>query len=80
MARHVPANKSVTATDPLVKAFTDAVYKGFPRPQTPEFDNYWGPFGDAWTKAIPDDESAGGDVTALVAEACTLMDNPPAAN
>jgi arabinogalactan oligomer/maltooligosaccharide transport system substrate-binding protein len=74
MAGHVPANKSVTADDPLVKAFTDAVYKGFPRPQTPEFDNYWGPFGDAWTKAIPDDESAGADPTTLVADACTTMD------
>lgn len=74
MAGHVPANKSVTATDPLVKAFTEAVYKGFPRPQTAEFGQYWGPFGDAWTKAIPDDESAGADPTTLVATACTTMD------
>lgn len=74
MAGHVPANKSVTATDPLVKAFTEAVYKGFPRPQTAEFGQYWGPFGDAWTKAIPDDESAGEDATTLVATACTTMD------
>jgi len=73
-AGHVPANKSVTATDPLVKAFTDAVYKGFPRPQSAEFGQYWGPFGDAWTKAIPDDESAGADATTLVATACTTMD------
>lgn len=74
MAGHVPANKSVTATDELVKAFTEAVYKGDPRPQTEEFGQYWGPFGDAWTKAIPDDESAGEDPTALVATACTTMD------
>jgi arabinogalactan oligomer/maltooligosaccharide transport system substrate-binding protein len=74
MAGHVPANKSVTATDALVKAFTEAVYKGFPRPQTAEFGQYWGPFGDAWTKAIPDDESAGEDATTLVATACTTMD------
>jgi arabinogalactan oligomer/maltooligosaccharide transport system substrate-binding protein len=73
-AGHVPANKSVTATDPLVKAFTDAVYKGFPRPQSPEFDQYWGPFGDAWTKGVPNDESAGGDLTTLVATACATMD------
>ena len=73
-AGHVPANKSVTATDPLVQAFTDAVYKGDPRPQSAEFGNYWGPFGDAWTKSIPDDESAGEDPTALVAAACTTMD------
>ena len=74
MAGHVPANKSVVATDALVKAFTDAVYKGDPRPQSAEFGNYWGPFGDAWTKAIPDDESAGEDPTTLVATACTTMD------
>lgn len=74
MAGHVPANKSVSATDTLVKAFTDAVYKGFPRPQTPEFDQYWAPFGDAWTKAVPDDESAGQDPAGLVATACTTMD------
>ena len=73
-AGHVPANKSVTATDPLVKAFTDAVYAGFPRPQTAEFGQYWGPFTDAWTKAVPDDESAGADPTTLVATACTTMD------
>jgi hypothetical protein len=50
------------------------VYKGFPRPQTEEFGQYWGPFGDAWTKAIPDDESAGEDPATLVATACTTMD------
>jgi arabinogalactan oligomer/maltooligosaccharide transport system substrate-binding protein len=73
-AGHVPANKSVSAEDELVKAFTDAVYLGDPRPQTAEFGNYWGPFGDAWTKAIPDDESAGEDPTTLVATACSTMD------
>jgi arabinogalactan oligomer/maltooligosaccharide transport system substrate-binding protein len=80
VAGHVPANKNVTSSDALVKAFTDAIYAGDPRPQSAAFNNYWGPFGDAWNKAIPDDESAGGDPTTLVAEACNLMDNPPAAN
>ncbi len=79
VAGHVPANSSVTSSDPLVKSFTDAIYAGYPRPQSAAFGNYWAPFDNAWDKAIPDDESAGGDVTALVAEACTLMDNPPAA-
>jgi arabinogalactan oligomer / maltooligosaccharide transport system substrate-binding protein len=77
VAGHVPANKSVTASDPLVKAFTDAILQGDPRPQSKQFGNYWGPFGDAWSKAIPDDESAGGDPTALVATACTTMDAAP---
>jgi arabinogalactan oligomer/maltooligosaccharide transport system substrate-binding protein len=74
MAGHVPANKSVTANDPLVKSFTDAVYAGFPRPQTAEFGQYWGPFGTAWSEAIPDDESAGTDPATSVATACTTMD------
>jgi arabinogalactan oligomer/maltooligosaccharide transport system substrate-binding protein len=73
-AGHVPANKNVTVTDPLVKGFTDAIYAGDPRPQSPEFGNYWGPFGDAWNKAIPADGSAGGDITQLVADACAAMD------
>jgi maltose-binding protein MalE len=64
----------VTATDPLVKAFTEAVYKGFPRPQTAEFGQYWGPFGTAWTEVVPDDESAGTDPATSVATACTTMD------
>jgi arabinogalactan oligomer/maltooligosaccharide transport system substrate-binding protein len=76
VAGHVPANKSVSVTDPLVKAFSDAFQvAGEPRPQSPEFDQYWGPFGDAWSKAVPDDDTAApGDATALVADACTKMD------
>jgi arabinogalactan oligomer/maltooligosaccharide transport system substrate-binding protein len=75
IAGHVPANKGVTVLDPLVKGFTDAILQGDARPQSAEFNNYWGPFGDvAWAKAIPADGSAGGDPAALVAEACTLMD------
>ena len=78
VAGHVPANKNVSSSDALVKSFTDAIYAGDPRPQSVQMNNYWGPFGDAWSKSIPDDESKGGDVTALVATACGLMDNPPA--
>ncbi|MEO8207443.1 MAG: extracellular solute-binding protein [Chloroflexota bacterium] len=73
IAGHVPANKNVTVLDPLVKGFTDAILLGDARPQIEQFGNYWGPFGDAWSKAIPDDGSAGGDTTALVAEACTTL-------
>ncbi|MBK5257604.1 MAG: ABC transporter substrate-binding protein, partial [Vicinamibacteria bacterium] len=73
IAGHVPANKNVTVLDPLVKGFTDAILLGDARPQTKSLDNYWGPFGDAWSKAVPDDGSAGGDTTALVAEACTTL-------
>ncbi len=74
IAGHVPANKNVTVLDPLVKSFTDAINTGEARPQSKEFGEYWGPFGDAWTKAIPDDESAGADIAGLLATACQTMD------
>ncbi len=73
VAGHVPANTSVEVTDPLVKGFTDAILQGDARPQIEQFGNYWGPFGDAWAKAVPDDGSAGGDTAALVTEACTTL-------
>jgi arabinogalactan oligomer/maltooligosaccharide transport system substrate-binding protein len=73
-AGHVPANKSVSAQDPLVAAFTEAISAGDARPQSAEMGNYWGPFGDAWNKAIPADGSAGSDPAAEVATACGLMD------
>ena len=73
-AGHVPSNKNVNASDSLVQAFTDAISAGDARPQGPEMGNYWGPFGDAWNKAIPADGSAGSDPAAEVAAACTLMD------
>jgi arabinogalactan oligomer/maltooligosaccharide transport system substrate-binding protein len=46
------ARTDVAASDPLVKAFADAAAAGFPRPQSVEFGNYWGPFGDAVTAAL----------------------------
>jgi arabinogalactan oligomer / maltooligosaccharide transport system substrate-binding protein len=70
IAGHVPANKSVSVVDPLVKSFSDAVYQGDPRPQSAEFGNYWGPFGDAWNQII--DNNA--DPATAVATACTTMD------
>ncbi|MEO8461615.1 MAG: extracellular solute-binding protein, partial [Chloroflexota bacterium] len=73
IAGHVPASKSVTVLDPLVAGYSEAILAGEARPQIEQFGNYWGPFGDAWAKAIPDDGSAGGDTTALVAEACTTL-------
>ena len=74
IAGHVPANTSVTVLDPLVKSFTDAILTGEARPQSAEFGNYWGPFGDAWNKVIPADGSAGSDPAAEVATACSLTD------
>jgi arabinogalactan oligomer/maltooligosaccharide transport system substrate-binding protein len=61
----------VSAEDPLVQAFADAAAAGFPRPQSVEFGNWWGPFGDAVTKVM-EGQSAPVDA---VAEACTAMNN-----
>ena len=47
-----PARTDVTMSDPLVKAFADAASGGFPRPQSAEFGNFWGPFGDAVTASV----------------------------
>ncbi len=46
------ARSDVTATDPLVKAFADIAAGGYPRPQSAEFGNYWGPFGDMITASL----------------------------
>ena len=59
----------VSVDDPLVKAYADAAATGFPRPQSKEFGNWWGPFGDAVTKVME------GTLTpaAAVTEACAAM-------
>jgi arabinogalactan oligomer/maltooligosaccharide transport system substrate-binding protein len=70
IAGHVPANKTVTIIDPLVKAFAESFLQGTPRPQTREFGNYWSPFGDAWNQVL----DKGTDPQTAVATACQLMD------
>ncbi len=70
IAGHVPANKSVAISDPLVKAFSDAITAGDPRPQTAEMNNYWGPFGNAWREVL----DKGTDAKTAVATACKTMD------
>jgi len=51
-AGHVPIRSDVTASDELVAQFAKASATGFPRPQSVEFGNYWGPFGDLFTKVL----------------------------
>ncbi len=68
-AGHVPVRSDVKASDPLVAAFAEASAKGFPRPQTTQFANYWTPFGDMFTKAI---EGISKPADA-VKDACTAM-------
>ncbi len=51
-AGHVPIRSDVSAADPLVAAFAEASAQGFPRPQSAEFGQYWGPFGTLFTEVI----------------------------
>jgi arabinogalactan oligomer / maltooligosaccharide transport system substrate-binding protein len=66
---HVPAAPGVTINDPLVQGFADAAADGLARPQSSQFNNYWGPFGDAVNQVL--DKNA--DATTTVANACKLM-------
>lgn len=68
-AGHVPAAPNVTIDSPVVQAFSDAATAGLARPQRAEFNNYWGPFGDAVNKVIDKNE----DATKAVADACKAM-------
>ncbi len=63
------ARTDVEASDPLVKDFADAAAAGFPRPQSVEFGNWWGPFGDMVTKVMEGKSSPADGV----AEACAAM-------
>jgi arabinogalactan oligomer / maltooligosaccharide transport system substrate-binding protein len=63
------ARSDVTSTDPLVTEFATIAAGGFPRPQSAEFGNYWGPFGDAMTAVFSGKATA----TAAVATACATM-------
>jgi arabinogalactan oligomer/maltooligosaccharide transport system substrate-binding protein len=68
-AGHVPVRSDVVSADPLIAAFAEASATGFPRPQSLAFANYWGPFGDMFTKVLE------GAITPAegVAEACAAM-------
>jgi arabinogalactan oligomer/maltooligosaccharide transport system substrate-binding protein len=68
-AGHVPANPSVSISDPITQGFADAAAAGLPRPQNAQFNNWWGPFGDALNKVI----DTGADPATAVSEACALM-------
>jgi len=68
-AGHVPAAPGVNIDSPIVQSFLDAANGGLARPQRAEFNNYWGPFGDAVNKVL--DKNA--DATATVADACKAM-------
>jgi arabinogalactan oligomer/maltooligosaccharide transport system substrate-binding protein len=69
-AGHVPANPAVKISDPITQGFSDAAAAGLPRPQSAQFNNWWGPFGDALNKVI----DTGADPATAIADACKLMD------
>jgi len=71
---HIAAAIATTLADPLSRAFADAIAGGDPWPQAPELSRYWGPFGDAWSRATVDDGSPPPDIPGLVAAACAAMD------
>jgi arabinogalactan oligomer/maltooligosaccharide transport system substrate-binding protein len=68
-AGHVPANPVVSITDPITQGFADAAAAGLPRPQNPQFGEWWGPFGDALNKVM----DGGVDPATAVTDACALM-------
>lgn len=43
-AGHVPANTTVTVTDPLIQGLLDAFKNGYVRPQVTQLGNYWSNF------------------------------------
>jgi len=70
-AGHVPAAPGVTISSDIVKGFAAAAADGFPRPQSAQFNNYWGPFGDAVNSVL----DKGSDATTTIASACKLMND-----
>jgi arabinogalactan oligomer/maltooligosaccharide transport system substrate-binding protein len=69
-AGHIPANTTLTATDPITVGFAQQVTTGFARPTAKELDNYWTNFGNAIAAVV----EKGTDPTTAVATACTAMD------
>jgi arabinogalactan oligomer/maltooligosaccharide transport system substrate-binding protein len=51
-ARSPMVTLGVEPASERVQAFADAAAAGFPRPQSTEFGNYWGPFGTAITQVL----------------------------
>lgn len=69
VGEQVLVRSDVTATNPHLQAFAQAAANSFPRPQSVQFGNYWGPFGDMVTQVLT------GTVTpnAGVQQACATM-------
>jgi len=68
-AGHIPADKTIQITDPITQKFAEAVATGFPRPQVPELDNFWGNFDNALNLVIQKNT----DATKAATDACAAM-------
>ena len=68
-AGHIPADTTITITDPITLKFAEAVKTGFPRPQVPQLDNFWGNFDNALKEVV----QKGTNPQTAATTACTAM-------
>ncbi len=68
-AGHIPADKTITISDPITQKFGEAVASGFPRPQVPQLDNFWSNFDNALNLVIQKNE----DPQKAATDACSAM-------
>jgi arabinogalactan oligomer / maltooligosaccharide transport system substrate-binding protein len=68
-AGHIPADTTITISDPITQKFGEAVATGFPRPQVPQLDNFWGNFDNALNLVIQKNE----DPAKAATDACAAM-------
>jgi arabinogalactan oligomer/maltooligosaccharide transport system substrate-binding protein len=68
-AGHIPADTTIAITDPITLKFAEAVKTGFPRPQVPQLDNFWGNFDNALKEVV----QKGTDPLVAATTACKAM-------
>lgn len=68
-AGHIPADTTITISDPITQKFGEAVATGFPRPQVQQLDNFWGNFDNALNLVIQKTE----DPAKAATDACAAM-------
>jgi arabinogalactan oligomer/maltooligosaccharide transport system substrate-binding protein len=68
-AGHIPADTTITISDPITQKFGEAVATGFPRPQVQQLDNFWANFDNALNLVIQKKEDSAKAATA----ACVAM-------
>lgn len=66
---HIPADRTIRVTDPLLRVLEKATQDGVLRPMKAELDAYWGFFGDAFWRVAYGEE----DAATVVAEDCAAM-------